>query len=150
VSYYSFKNKQSANPRDYSESFIRTLAIQEILWRHLDKGAELELELVYPLKAKIHRWKQTDYVRFVAQVTKTTPNPQLLEGEFVYIQFPLKTWERAMYAIPLTKKKCWNSLGEDNIYFKGVKHDKTMFVIQDVERRMINEEQRAMAVKYYD
>lgn len=146
----AFYSTQAQPPGDtYYDSFIKTIAIQEVLWIQMPKGFETKLELISPVRAKVTAYKSSAYVRFVAQAKHSSDKPNIIEGEFLYIQMPLRTWERAMYSIPMEKKRNWNNLGKDNIYIELRKVNRTLLEFKEVERRKTSTEQQKVADEYY-
>ena len=146
--FYTTRDQQVT--RSYQESFIKTIAIQEILWVQMPKGFKCDFELISPLKAKVTDYKASAYIRFVVQAKGNAVKPQVVEGEYLYLQVPLKTWERAMYSIPMDKKRNWNMLGDDNIFLTFDKKNRTLLEFDNVERRECSDEQKKISEEYYD
>lgn len=134
----------------YKNSFIKTIEIQELLWSQITEKATLHLELISPMKAKVNTFKGTKYVTFLAQPLKSNKDPYITQGSTLLIKFPLLTWERAMYRIPLSAKKEWFKLKEDNISMTITKEGKKHVFIEEAVKKRVSEEQKKLAVKYYD
>ena len=146
----TFAPTGSTRERSYGDSFIKTLGSQQLLWTYLKNDTELEFEIIQPLKATVRDYKGGGYVKFFILVCKTSDENLLHEGDYISFQLPIKTWERAMYSVPMAKKKLWLNLGDDNIYFKGRKVNKTLLILDYIERRKCTEEQRELSKPVYE
>jgi len=133
----------------YADSLIKTSRIQEILWTFMPDGFEFEIEIINPLRATVKADRSCYYVRFVAESMCDCDNPKIRKGDRLLLQFPLRTWERALYAIPFQEKQNWNNLGTDNIYVKATRIRDSVLRIDKCERKEATEEQLAFAVEYY-
>lgn|SRR3990167_1621514 len=134
---------------DYQESFLRTISIQELLWTQMPIGTALDMTIIRPMLAKVRNYKGGGYVKFLVQVKSSNNEDILIAGDFVILQLPLKTWERAMYSIPTGKKALWRNLQEDNIYFKGKKASSSLLNVENMERNAITPEQFEKAKEVY-
>lgn len=132
----------------YEESFIKTINTQEITWTQINNGQTLKLELINPLRAKVSTFKGTKYVKFLVQALENNEDPAITKDSVLFVNFPLKTWERAMYSISLSKKSHWHDLGEDNIQIEFTKEGKTIMKFSEIERVEITEEQKEFVKKY--
>lgn len=133
----------------YEDSFIRTINIQEILWTQIESEINFKIELINPLKAKITKYKRTEYVKFLVQAQEDMENPEIVKDSILYFQFPLKTWEREMMFLSYKKKQKWNSLGEDNMMITFMRGGNSIKFLE-IERVKITDEQKDLAVKYYE
>jgi len=112
-------------------------------------GFEFEIEIISPVKATVRAVKSCYYVQFVAQALMDSEEPKIRNGDLLLVQFPLKTWERALYAIPLQDKKRWNNLNNDNIYVKAKRIRDSVLRIDKCEKREVTDEQLEFAAEYY-
>lgn len=133
----------------YKDSFIRTRDVQEILWTQMKNGFELDIVIISPLKAHVTQYKKSSYVKFFCQSLSADPDLFICKGDYLYVQFPLKTWERGMYSLPISLKRDWCSLGNNNLRVRFVKVRSTLLAMLEIGQQPINAEQSEMAELYY-
>jgi len=133
----------------YARSFIQTISVQEVLWTHIEDKSEFDIELISPMRATINEFCDGSYIRFVVQVIRSNDVPILDDSDIMVFHVPLKTWERAMYTIPLNKKRDWTNIGMDNIFISIKKINKSHLTFLKVETRNLNADQKEMADIHY-
>ena len=128
-------------------------AIQRIQWKIIPDNTRVILELISPLKSKVHRVHKHKslYCMWVCIVHSNCENPRLEPGETIIFEMPLQTFTRAMWTVPKREKESLGPdvLKDDNMLIEFTRDNHKQMTIHSIERRQVQEKQKEYTDKYY-
>lgn len=116
---------------------------QKIYWPNLPCNIEMSVELVnfQKTEATIISYNKKyraegAYYRFFCVFKAELSAPKVLAGDLVEVDFPIRTFIRAIEELPLYRKK-WASVdvGNDNAFMKFIKLSRQAMTILEFSRR---------------
>lgn len=128
--------------------------VQYLYWKHLDIGTTYHLELIQPLKATVveikqKRFEDGAYLRSAVEVVEDHKEDilGLNKGRQLIMDFPVKTFERALAAVA---RNILNGLEDsDNVRIKFKKESKQSILMYELERLAPTEQQKEFAHRVY-
>jgi len=149
-------NKYTERDNDFLNLWTNAVTIQKLQWTQIPDNTEIEVEIISPLKADQvafakSRVRQTNYIIFLTIVERDCEDPKLSKGDYMLLEIPSRTFERAMQLVPLSMKKQLHpqTLKDDNLYIKFKRLKYQTMIITEMERRVIKEEHKEYAKEYY-
>jgi len=127
---------------------------QHLSWKHLIISNIYHFELIHPLKATVlelqqKRFEEGAYLITAVEVVDDHQSNifELNKGTLAIVDFPIRTFERALAAVSRT---ILMDLGDcDNVRIKFRKDSKQSIFIFELERMVPSEEQKIFADKVY-
>ncbi len=109
----------------------------EVRWGKIPVNVKIEVELINFYKSKPISFKESAYHDFAAIALKDMHEIGVDKGQIFCLTFPWLTFRNALYAdVPLyIKKTINNQMGNDNVYIKFTKNNRTSLTIHKLERK---------------
>ena len=105
------------------------LSVQKIIWTHIkdNPAIMIHLELLLPFKAIPKAYLKGGYISYPAEVIEDCVEPGLTKGDYIIIDFPLITFERAFNLLSIKDKRLLRE--DENIDLVFIrKSDKIMMI----------------------
>jgi len=123
---------------------------QHLSWKHLLEKTSYQLELLLPFSAVIMEWGRTGaYLSLCAEVlvTKKTTNSEIIAGQKIIIDVPVKTFERSWQGINYELRK---SVDENsNVKITITKNSRKDMILTNCEKKEVTPDQREFCEKNY-